>query len=73
MKDKNLEASLVVQWVKNLLAIQETPVQFLGWEDPLEKDMAPHSRVLAWRVPGTEEPGGLQSPGSQESDTTLSN
>ena len=73
MKDKNLEASLVVQWVKNLLAIQETPVQFLGWEDPLEKEMATHSSVLAWRVPGTEEPGGLQSPGSQESDTTLSN
>ena len=73
MKDKNLKASLVVQWVKNLLAIQETPVQFLGWEDPLEKEMAKHSSVLAWRVPGTEEPGGLQSPGSEESDTTLSN
>ena len=44
--------------------------QSLGWEDPLEKEMATPSSTLAWRIPGTEEPGGLQSMGSQESDTT---
>ena len=43
---------------------QELPVGYLGWEDPLEEDMAPHSSVLAWRIPWTEEPGGLQSIGS---------
>ena len=51
--------------VKNLPAIQETQVQSLGWEDPLEKEMATHSSILAWRIPGTEEPGGLQSTGLQ--------
>ena len=50
--------------------MQETQVQFLRWEDPLQKEMATHSSVLAWRTPWTEEPGGLQSMGSQESDTT---
>ena len=50
---------------KNLLAMQETWVQSLGWEDPLEKGMATHSSILAWRIPWTEEPGGLQSMGSQ--------
>ena len=45
-------------------------VRSLGWEDPLEKGMAAHSSILAWRIPWTEEPGGLQSMGSQESDTT---
>ena len=44
---------------------QELPVQSLGWEDPLEKEMATHSSVLAWKIPWTEEPGGLQSMGSQ--------
>ena len=44
---------------------QETPVQFLGWEDPLEKGTATHAIILAWKIPGTEEPGGLQSMGSQ--------
>ena len=58
-------ASLVVQMVKNLPAVQETQAQFLGWEDPLEKGMATHSGVLAWRIPWTEEPGGLQPMGSQ--------
>ena len=48
--------------VKNLPAMQETWVQSLGWEDPLEKEMATHSFVLAWEVPWTETPGGLQSP-----------
>ena len=51
--------------VKNLPAIQETWVPSLGWEDPLEKGMATHSSILAWRIPWTEEPGGLQSMGSQ--------
>ena len=56
-------ASLVAQMVKNLPATQETWVQSLGWEDPLEKGMATHSNLLAWRIPRTEEPGGLQSMG----------
>ena len=51
--------------VKNLLAVQETWVRSLGGEDLLEKEMATHSRVLAWKIPWTEEPGGLQSLGSQ--------
>ena len=54
-------ASLIAQMVKNLPAMQETWVQFLGQEDPLEKGMATHSSILAWRIPWTEEPGGLQS------------
>ena len=62
---KILEASLVAQMVKNLPVVQETWVQSLGWEDPLEKEMATHSSILAWRIPWTEEPGGLQSMGSQ--------
>ena len=57
-------ASLVVQSVKNLPAMQETGVQFLGWKDPLEKEMATHSSMLVWRIPWTEEPGRLQSIGS---------
>ena len=55
----------VAQLVKNLPAMQQTQVQSLGWEDPLEKGMATHSSVLAWRIPWAEEPGGLQSMGSQ--------
>ena len=51
--------------VKNLPAMQETWVGSLGWEDPLEKGMATHSSILAWRIPWTEEPGGLASTGSQ--------
>ena len=50
--------------------MQETWVRFLGREDPLEKEMATHSDILAWRIPWTEEPGGLQSVGLQESDMT---
>ena len=57
--------SLVAQLVKNLPAVQETRVQSLGWEDPLEKEMATHSSILAWKISWTEEPGGLQSMGSQ--------
>ena len=51
--------------VKNLPAMQEIPVQSLGWEDPLEKGVATHSNILARRIPWTEEPGGLQSVGSK--------
>ena len=55
----------VAQMVKNLPAMQETRVRFLGWEVPLEKGMAIHSSILAWRSPWTEKPGGLQSVGLQ--------
>ena len=55
---------LVAQTVKRLPAVWETQVRSLGWEDPLEKEMVTHSSVLAWRIPGTEEPGGLLSMGS---------
>ena len=58
-------ASLVVQTVKNLPAMHETWVQSLRWDNPLEKGTATHSSILAWRIPWTEEPGGLQSRGSQ--------
>ena len=51
--------------VKNMPAIQETQVRFLGQKDPLEKEMATHSSILAWRIPWTEEPSGLQFIGSQ--------
>ena len=56
---------LVAQTVKNLPAMQQTGVQFLGGEDTLERGMATHSSILAWRIPKTEEPGRLQSTGSQ--------
>ena len=52
-------SSLVTQMVNNLSAVQETLVQSLGQEDPLEKEMATHSSILAWRIPQTEDPGGL--------------
>ena len=64
------QPSLVAQTVKNLPAMQETQVQSLGQEDPPEKGMATHSSILAWEIPWTEEPGGLQSMGFQESETT---
>ena len=60
---KKKRASLIAQSVKNLPAVQETWVRFLGWEDPLEKEMATHSSILAWRIPWIEEPGRLQSMG----------
>ena len=56
-------ASLVAQMVKNLPAMQETWVRSLGWEDPLAKEMASHSSILAWKIPQTEEPGRLHSIG----------
>ena len=61
---------LVEQMVKNPPAMQETQVESLCWEDPLEKEMAPHSSILAWKISWTEEPGGLQSMGSPELGTT---
>ena len=63
-----LGASLVAQSIKNLPAVLETWIRYLGREDPLEKEMATHSSVLAWRIPGTEEPGRLQSMGSVRCD-----
>ena len=56
--------SLVAQSVKNLPAVQETWVRSLGWEDPLEKEMATYSSILAWKISWTQEPGGLQPMGS---------
>ena len=61
----SIRAALVAQKVKNLPAMQETWVQFLGWEDALEKGMASHSSILAWRISWTEEPGRLKSMGSK--------
>ena len=61
----HIRDSLVAQSVKNFPAVQEIRVQSLGWEDPLEKEMAIHSSILAWKISWTEEPGGLQSMGSQ--------
>ena len=58
-------ASLVARMVKNQPAMQETWVRSLSWKDPLEKGMASHSSIFAWRIPCTEELGGLQSVGSQ--------
>ena len=63
-----LEASQLAQMVKNLSAMQETQVQLLGQEDPLEKGMATHSSILAWRIPWTEGPGRLPSMGLQRVD-----
>ena len=60
-----MQASLLAQTVKNLPSMQKTWVQSLGQEAPLEKGMATQSNILAWRIPRTEEPGGLQSMGSQ--------
>ena len=61
---RQLCASLVAQMVKNPPAMQETGVLSLGWEDPLEKGMATHSSILAWKIPWAEEPGRLPSMGS---------
>ena len=60
----------MAQTVKRLSTMRETWVQYLGWEDPLEKEMAIHSSTIAWKIPWTEEPGRLQSIGHNESDTT---
>ena len=65
--------SLVAQSVKNPLAMKDTWVRSLGQEDPLEKEMATHSSILAWEIPWKEEPGGLQSMGSQKNQAQLSN
>ena len=62
--------SLVAQTVKRLPTMQETQVQSLGWEDPLEKAMATHSSTLAWKIPWTEEPAGYSPWGHKELDTT---
>ena len=62
----NIRASLVAQRLKRLPEMQETKVRSLGWEDPLEKEMATHSSTLAWKIPWTEESGRLQSTGSEK-------
>ena len=62
--------SFIAQLVKNLPAVRETQVRSLGWEDPLEKEMATHFSILAWRIPWTEELSRLQSMESKELDTT---
>ena len=67
-----LAKGLSSQMVKNLPAMQETQVQALGWEDPLEKGMATHSSIPGWRIPWTEEPGGLQFNGVTKSRIRLS-
>ena len=64
-------ATVVAQMVKNLPAVRETWVRSLGWEDPLEEGMATHFSILAWRIPWTEEPGGLQSMESSKSQKQL--
>ena len=64
------KASLMAQRLKRLPAVWKTWVRSLGWEDPVEKEMANHSSILAWRIPWPEEPGKLQSMVSQESDMT---
>ena len=71
-KEKTKQNNVLLMWVfpggsavKNLSSRQETWIQSLGWEDPLEKEMATHSSILAWEIPQTEEPGGLQSMWSQ--------
>ena len=70
-KEGEQVGSLVAQMAKHLAAVQETRVQSLCWEDPLEKEMATHSSTLAWKIAWTEEPGRLHSPwGRKESDTT---
>ena len=69
MFESNLE-TLEVQMIKNLLVMQESWVRSLDQEDLLEKGMATHSSILLWRIPWTEEPGGLQFMGFQESDMT---
>ena len=65
-----MEASLVAQMVKNLPAVQETQVGSLGWEDPLEVEMATHSSILAWRIPWAGEQVGYSLGGCKELDTT---
>ena len=61
----NMDLNCVGQMVKHLPTVWETQVRSLGWEDPLEEEMATHSRILAWEIPWTEEPGGLWFIGSQ--------
>ena len=64
-RSSSSDYSLVAPMVKRLPTMWETQVRSLGWEDPLEKEMATHSSILFWKIPWTEEPGGLQSVGSQ--------
>ena len=70
LKKNKVFASLVAQMVKHLPAMWETQVRPLGWEDPLEKEMATHSSILAWRIPWTEDLVGYSPWGLKDSDTT---
>ena len=70
IRRKKNKASLVAQMVKNLPAVQDTRVRSLSQEDPLEKEMVTHSSILAWKIPWTEEPGGLSAWGRKESGVT---
>ena len=70
LQNEYCDRQLIAQLVKNLPAVQKTQVHFLGWEGPLEKEMATHSRIVAWRIRWTVDPDKLQSMGSQESDMT---
>ena len=65
LEERDWTLLLVAQRLKHLPPVQETWVRSLGWEDPLEKEMATHSSILAWRIPWTEQPGRLQFTGSQ--------
>ena len=72
-KQEKIQIAIGLPWwlmVKNLPAMQKSRVLSLGWKDPLEKGMATHSSILAWRIPWTEKLGGLQLMGRKESDTT---
>ena len=69
LNESGISASLVAQRLKRLPVMQETWVRSLGWEDPLEKELATHSRILVWRIPWMEKPGGLQSTGSRRVTT----
>ena len=68
LNGKEIQNSLMAQWVKNLPAMQETLVRSLSQEDPLEKEVATHSSILAWRIPWTDSPGRLQSMGLRGAD-----
>ena len=68
--NKVITQNVLIQTVRSRPSMQETRIQSLGWEEPLEKGMVTHSSILAWRISRTEEPGGLESLGLQESDTT---
>ena len=70
--EREKQISCMAQAVKTLPAVQETQVQSLGWKEPMEKEIATHSSILAWEIPWTEKPGGLQSMGVSNNWTQMS-